>query len=49
MLECFKTDWIGNISTPRLNAYKLCGPGVNRIEDVDPMAGVLLRWDVGTM
>jgi len=28
---------------------KLCGPGVNRIEDVDPMPGVLLRWDVGTM
>lgn len=28
---------------------KLCGPGVNRTEDVDPVPGDLLRWDVGTM
>ena len=46
-----KTDWRANLSTPRLSdlmCIKLCGPGVDKIADFDPMPGVLLWWNAGT-
>ena len=31
-----------------LTSVKLCGPGVGKIEDFNPMPGVLLWWNAGT-
>ena len=51
LMTCVKTDWRANLSTPRLSdlmRVKLCGPGVEKVEDFNPMLGVLLWWNAGT-
>ena len=38
----------GKLVDRRLTSVKLCGPGVEKIEDFNVMLGVLLWWNAGT-
>ena len=38
----------GKLVNRGLTSVKLCGPGVEKIEDFNPMPGVLLWWNAGT-